>query len=145
MCLGKGATSFAYKLECLLWTVMLEAGCSVDGQRALQDYANQVISVVTDQGTESLVAEAPNVSIRSLLQDAAAVLKSAPLNMEMLDDEPAEPAEQAMVVAGQVDQMKTSLFANAFIIHGIKHICDNALKSILQQMQLRLVIPAPMN
>ena len=143
-CLGKGATSFPYKLECLLWAVMLEAGCTVDAQRALHAYANQVIAVVTDQGTESLVAEAPNVGLRSLLQDTASLLKSTPLNMEMLEDfpaEPAEPAEQLMAaaVARNFDQMKnTSLFPNALIIHGVKHICDNALKSILQQMQLCL-------
>lgn len=45
--------------------------------------------------------------------------------------------------AGQADdqnQRCRKQFCNAFLVHGIKHVCDNAMKEILPGMKLRFVI-----
>ena len=77
-CLGKGSTTFPSKLESLLWQIMLETAYDEDPEACVLKYAKQVISITTDQGVESLVGQAPTLSIEQFLKDVAADLKAKP-------------------------------------------------------------------
>ena len=166
VCLGKGATSFEHKMEALLWALLLDTAGS-DPEHSVKCYARNVISVTTDQGTESLVASAPAVKLSAMLEDIASSLKSTPLVVRMLEDttsqeqlpleysrhgagaycasqqQPRLPQQEALQVreprdrgAGPEAAESGQFFENAFIVHGIKHICDNLLRSLLARMKL---------
>ena len=77
-CLGKGSTTFPSKLESLLWQIMLETAYDENPEACVLKYAKQVISITTDQGVESLVGQAPTLSIEQFLKDVAADLKAKP-------------------------------------------------------------------
>ena len=51
---------------------------------------------------------------------------------------PVDPKPDQTVDQDDPHLLCRKLFANAILVHGIKHVCDNALKNILPEMGLPL-------
>ncbi len=77
-------------------------------------------------------------------------LVAAPVLHQQADPAAATAAaaeEQEVVPLAEAEASATScgkLFKNAFLVHGVKHICDNAMQDILQSLKLSLGCSAVM-
>ena len=71
-------------------------------------------------------------------------MASAPAPAPPSDTISAAPFSEAQAEAAQAQSESSEAsachaqFRNAYLIHGVKHVCDNALKDIMPRMSLRL-------
>ena len=115
--LGSGRASVVHKLAASAHSQYLEAGTELALRRNLDAH----IALTTDQGTESLVADLPDVDIQKLLPYlAGAAGEDADVNLRALDGEPESKGDERLF-----------LFQYCLVVPGLLHILHGATEKLM--------------
>ncbi|CAE7814629.1 chk1 [Symbiodinium sp. CCMP2592] len=152
--IGKGAASFANKLDAVIFAVLLEVGWSERPLDNFDAYSKQVVSACSDQGVEHDIATAPAIDLAALHRENAANLGSRSALAQIVGDDEddacnfliqdlvdpqAEETRLAKIYAEDEKARHARLYPNAWQTSDLKHVVDNLLHESLDSMQTLLV------